>query len=371
MNINVSPLGLEAKRKAIIERTLRWWDRNRRELPWRAAPGEMPDPYRVWLAEVLLQQTTAKAAAPYFRTFVEKWPTIQDLAAASTEAVISAFAGLGYYSRARNLHACAKEIARRGGRFPEREAELNALPGVGDYTAAAIAAIAFGRQAAPVDGNIARILARLLALDQPIAQARAEIRAAAIDLAPSRRAGDFAQALMDIGATICRPRSPVCAACPLNEDCAACRSGAPEAFPRPPATRAKPWRLGAAFFARRTDGAFLARRRPPGGLLASTVELPGTAWTREGPGDEWRSALPVAARWRRLPGSVEQTFTHFALKLTMFVAPYDGAAPAGLFWVAPDALAKAGMSNLMLKAVRHALRVDPTSSWQYIRRHSL
>ena len=358
MSVTVSPAALEARRNAIVERTLRWWDRNRRELPWRAGPGETPDPYRVWLSEVLLQQTTAQAATPYFQTFLDKWPTVQDLAAASTEAVIGAFAGLGYYSRARNLHDCAKAIARRGGRFPDQEAELRALPGVGDYTAAAIAAIAFGRQAAPIDGNIARILARLLALDHPVAQAKAEIRAAAFELAPSRRAGDFAQALMDIGAAICRPRSPLCAACPLSEDCAARRSGAPQAFPRPPTGRPKPSRAGAAFFARRSDGAFLARRRPPRGLLASTVELPGTAWTNEGPGEYWRSDVPVAACWRRLPGAVEQTFTHFALRLTVFVACFDGSAPAGLFWVAPDAVAEAGLSNVMRKAVVHAMRND-------------
>lgn len=360
MNVNVSPTGLEAKRNAIVERTLRWWDRNRRELPWRAGPGKRPDPYRVWLSEVLLQQTTAQAAAPYFQAFVEKWPTVQDLASASTEAVIGAFAGLGYYARARNLHACAKEVARRGGLFPDHEAELRALPGVGDYTASAIAAIAFGRQAAPVDGNIARILARLLALDRPVALAKAEIRAAARELAPAGRAGDFAQALMDIGATICRPRSPGCAACPLGEDCAARRSGAPETFPRPQAGKHKPRRAGAVFFAHRSDGAFLARRRPPRGLLASTVELPGAAWTSDGPGEGWASDVPVPAQWRKLPGAVEQTFTHFALTLTVFAAPFDGVAPAGLFWIAPGEIRHAGMSNIMRKAVLHATGTDFT-----------
>jgi A/G-specific adenine glycosylase len=356
MNANVSPSGLEAKQNAIVERTLRWWDRARRELPWRARPGEAPDPYRVWLSEVLLQQTTVQAAAPYFLTFMERWPTVWDLAAASTEEVIGAFAGLGYYSRARNLHACAKEIARRGGRFPDREADLRALPGVGEYTAAAIAAIAFGRSTTPVDGNVARVLARLVALDRPIAEAKAEIRAAALDLAPIRRAGDFAQALMDVGATICRPRGPLCEACPLSEHCAARRSGAPEVFPRRPPGKVKPNRAGVAFFAHRTDGAFLARRRPPRGLLASTVELPGTAWTSAGPGESWRTDAPVAARWRRLPGAVEQTFTHFTLRLTVFAAPFEGAAPPGHFWVSPDAVAAAGFSNLMRKAVAHATK---------------
>ena len=331
MNANVSALGPQAKRDAIVARTLEWWDRCRRSLAWRAAPGESPDPYRVWLSEVLLQQTTAQAATPYYQAFIAKWPRVEDLAAAPVEAVISAFAGLGYYSRALNLHACAREIARRGGRFPSEEADLRALPGVGAYTAAAIAAIAFGRQAAPVDGNIARILARLLALEEPIAEARGEIASAARALAPSRRAGDFAQALMDIGATVCRPRKPDCGLCPLAEDCAARRSGAPEAYPRRAVVRPKPRREGAVFFARRADGAFLARRRPPHGLLASTVELPGTPWSSREPAAEFASSAPVPAPWRRLPGAVEQAFTHFALRLTVYAAAFEGGAPDGLF----------------------------------------
>src|SRR6202522_973586 len=195
MSANVSALASEAKRKAIVARTLAWWDRARRALAWRADPGEIPDPYRVWLSEVLLQQTTAQAATPYYQAFIARWPEIEDLALAPIEDVMSAFAGLGYYSRARNLHACAKEIARRGGTFPSEEAELRALPGIGAYTAAAVAAIAVGRQTAPVDGNIARVLARLLSVEKPIARARGEPAAVARALAPSLRAGDFAQAL--------------------------------------------------------------------------------------------------------------------------------------------------------------------------------
>jgi A/G-specific adenine glycosylase len=268
---------------------------------------------------------------------------------------MSAFAGLGYYSRARNLHACAKEIARRGGRFPSEEAELRTLPGVGAYTAAAVAAIAFGRRTAPVDGNIARILARLLALEKPIARARAELAAAAGALAPRQRAGDFAQALMDIGATLCRPRSPACHLCPLAEDCAALQAGVPEAYPRRAEAKARPRRRGAVFFARRSDGAFLARRRPPHGLLASTIELPGTPWTGENLDDGLAGAAPVDARWRQLPGDVEQVFTHFALKLTVYAAEFEGGAPDGCFWVKPDAVGSAGFSSMMRKAVAHAL----------------
>jgi len=355
MSGNVSAPAFKAKRKAIVARTLSWWDRHRRALAWRAGPGETPDPYRVWLSEVLLQQTTAQAAAPYYQAFIAKWPEVQDLAAAPLEAVMSAFAGLGYYSRARNLHACAREIARRGGRFPSEEATLRALPGIGAYTAAAIAAIAFGRQTLPVDGNIARVLARLIALEQPIARARGEIAAVARALAPAERAGDFAQALMDIGATLCRPRAPACAACPLALDCAAFRAGAPEAYPRRAERKARPSRQGAVFFARRPDGAFLARRRPPRGLLASTIELPGGPWTSKASDGGLAEAAPVCARWRRLPGEVEQVFTHFALSLTVYAAEFDGAAPDGCFWLEPEAVSAAGFSSMMRKAVEHAL----------------
>jgi A/G-specific adenine glycosylase len=355
MSANVSALASEAKRKAIVARTLAWWDRSRRSLAWRAEPGEIPDPYRVWLSEVLLQQTTAQAATPYYRAFIARWPRVEDLALAPIEDVIGTFAGLGYYSRVRNLHACAKEIARRGGTFPGGETELRALPGIGAYTAAAVAAIAFGRQTTPVDGNIARILARLLALEKPIARARDELAATARALAPSRRAGDFAQALMDIGATLCRPRNPACGLCPLAEDCAAFQAGVPEAYPCRIEAKARPRRQGVVFFARRTDGAFLARRRSPRGLLASTLELPGTLWIAEGPGEAVQGATPVDGRWRRLPGDVEQVFTHFALKLIVYATEFEGRAPANCFWLNPDAIGTAGFSSVMRKAVEHAL----------------
>ena len=355
MSVNVSARASDAKRNAVVARVLVWWDLHRRTLAWRAKPGETPDPYRVWLSEVLLQQTTAQAATPYYQAFIAKWPRIEDLASAPAEAVMSAFAGLGYYSRARNLHACAKEIARRDGRFPSEEAELRALPGVGAYTAAAIAAIAFGRPTAPVDGNIARVLARLNALEEPIAQARAELAEAARALAPSRRSGDFAQALMDIGAMLCRPRNPACGSCPLAPDCAAFLDGSPEAYPRRTEAKPRPRRQGAVFFVRRPDGAFLARRRPARGLLASTIELPGTPWTASGPDGAPAKVAPVVGRWRRLPGEVEQVFTHFALRLTVYATEFDGEAPAGCFWVAPEAIRAIGFSSMMRKAVEHAL----------------
>jgi A/G-specific adenine glycosylase len=357
MDASLDPRRAALTPRPLARRLLAWWDANRRDLPWRAAPGETPDPYRVWLSEVLLQQTTAAAAAPYYARFLERWPRVEALADASLDEVIEAFAGLGYYARACDLHACAQEIARRGGRFPTTEAALRALPGVGAYTAAAVAAIAFGEAAAAVDGNVARIMARLAALPTPWPQARAAIATATAALVPADRPGDFAQALMDLGALVCRPRNPDCAACPLSADCAAALAGEAESYPRCAAAKARPVRFGAAYFARRGDGAFLARRRPPRGLLGATLELPGPPWrtTEDGGADEER---PFVARWRRLPGEVEQVFTHFALRLTVYMAtiaamPHESG---DLFWVASREAQSAGFSSVMLKAIAHAQR---------------
>jgi A/G-specific adenine glycosylase len=358
MHDSLAPPAAPLKPQGIAPKVLAWWDVHRRDLPWRAPSGATPDPYRVWLSEVLLQQTTAAAAAPYFLKFVAQWPGLEALAAASLDEVMSAFAGLGYYSRARNLHACAREVVRRGGRFPRDEAGLRALPGVGAYTAAAVAAIAFEAKATPVDGNIARIVARLYALEAPIAQARREIGAAAAALTPAERAGDFAQALMDIGATICRPKNPDCPACPLTPACRAARAGEPEAYPRRGAAKARPTRLGTAFFARRADGAILARRRPPKGLLGSTLELPGGPWDAAERADLSPTHAPFAASWRRLPGVVEQVFTHFALRLTLYAADVGPIPPQadGAIWIRPSEMKDAGFSSVMLKAVAHARR---------------
>jgi A/G-specific adenine glycosylase len=334
---------------------LAWWDAHRRTLPWRAPAGAVPDPYRVWLSEILLQQTTAAGAAPYFLDFVARWPDVAALASAPMEAIMQAFAGLGYYSRARNLHACAQAVAAAGGRFPRDEAELRALPGIGPYTAAAIAAIAFDAPASPVDGNIARIVSRLHAFETPVASNRAAIEAAARELTPRRRPGDFAQAMMDIGATICRPRNPACAACPLQSACLAARTDSPEDFPRRAPRKAKRIRVGAAFYARRADGAFLARRRPPRGLLGSTMELPGGDWSAGDVATVGPEAAPFAARWRRLPGFLEHVFTHFTLRLVLYGARADFAVPPnGMIWTAPHEIASAGFSGLMRKAAESA-----------------
>jgi A/G-specific adenine glycosylase len=359
MDASLDPRRAALKPRPLARRLLAWWDANRRELPWRAAPGETPDPYRVWLSEILLQQTTAAAAAPYYARFLKRWPRVEALAAASLDEVIEAFAGLGYYARARNLHACAQEIARRGGRFPDTEAGLRALPGVGPYTAAAVAAIAFGEPAAAVDGNVARIIARLAALPTPWPQARAAIAAATAALVPADRPGDFAQALMDLGAMVCRPRNPDCATCPLSADCVAALAGEPESYPRRAAANARPVRFGAAYFAFRRDGAFLARRRPPKGLLGATLELPGPPWRTAEDGGASK-ARPFAARWRRLPGEVEQVFTHFALRLAVYVATIANLPEdeSDLFWVAAADAASAGFSSVMLKAIAHAQRTN-------------
>ncbi len=336
---------------------LRWWDSNRRVLPWRALPGDSASAYHVWLSEILLQQTSVAAATPYFHEFLRRWPRIEELAAARIEDVISAFAGLGYYSRARNLHACAKVIAARGGQFPRSQAELLKLPGIGAYTAAAIAAIAFGDKAAPVDGNIARILCRVFAIEAPAAKARNSIAALMLAQVPAARPGDFAQAMMDLGAMICRPRNPACADCPLQKRCKARAAGDPHTYPRKLAKAPRPMRYGAVFYACRSDGAILARRRPPSGLLGATLELPGGVWAADRKLDA-QSGQPFAAPWRALPGVVEQVFTHFALRLSVYAAKAPAAlrGPEGALWIKPDDIGGAGFSSVMRKAIAHALK---------------
>ncbi|HLH51175.1 MAG TPA: A/G-specific adenine glycosylase [Roseiarcus sp.] len=349
----------KTKRTDAASRLLAWWDIHRRALPWRAGPGETPDPYAVWLSEILLQQTTVAAATPYFLRFMTRWPRVTDLAAAPLDEVMQAFAGLGYYSRARNMHACAQEIARRGGAFPQDEADLRKLPGIGAYTGAAIAAIAFNRPAAPVDGNIARIIARLNALERPIAESRKQIAAAAAALTPPDRPGDFAQAMMDLGATICAPRRPNCRACPLTADCAAFAGGEPEAFPRKAAKPTRPLRRGVAFFLRAPDDRILMRTRPPKGLLGGTVELPGGEWSSAFNFGEALAHAPARAEWRLLPGLVGQVFTHFALELAVYAGRADSeAAPANCYWVKQSDLGGLALSGVMSKVVAHALRYE-------------
>lgn len=340
-----------------------WYDRHHRRLPWRVAPpdhavGIRADPYRVWLSEIMLQQTTVAAVKSYFEAFTLRWPTVADLAAADEEDVMKAWAGLGYYSRARNLKACAETVVRdHGGRFPQTEEGLLVLPGIGPYTAAAIAAIAFDRAATVVDGNVERVVARLFEIAEPMPGGKTEIRARAATLTPTQRPGDYAQAVMDLGATICTPRRPACALCPWTAACAARVSGSPETYPVRAAKIARPTRRGVAYVAVRADGAVLLRRRPPKGLLGGMSEPPGSPW---GPA-EIRAAdvasPPVPGRWRRLPGFVEHVFTHFRLELTVVRGDVAATtdAPEGAWWSARDALAGEALPSVFRKAIDAAL----------------
>ena len=337
---------------------LPWYDRNRRILPWRAAPSETADPYRVWLSEIMLQQTTVKAVAPYFLRFVQRWPDVRSLAAAPLQDVLKAWAGLGYYARARNLHACAQAVVQKhAGAFPADENALESLPGIGRYTAAAIAAIAFDRRAMPVDGNIERIVARLFAVEEPLPAAKPAIRALAEMLTPARRPGDFAQALMDLGATICTQR-PACALCPLSEGCEARRRGDPKIFPFKAPKRTGKLRRGAAFFALRADGKVLLRSRPTKGLLGGMTEVPTTEWSAEFDENAALAAAPFAwAKWKKLRGSVSHVFTHFPLELCVYAARLSAntQAPRGSRWVRLADLAGEALPSVMRKVVMHAL----------------
>lgn len=340
---------------------LTWYDRHRRILPWRALAGETPDPYRVWLSEVMLQQTTIAAVKPYFLKFLARFPTVDALAAAPEESVMSAWAGLGYYSRARNLHACAKAVAASGA-FPETLEGLRKLPGIGAYTAGAIAAIAFGRPEAAVDGNVERVMTRLFAIETLLPGARPEIRRVTQDLVPSDRPGDFAQAVMDLGATICTPKRPACALCPWMAPCRARDLGLQETFPRKLKALKGTLRRGAAFVAIRAgDEAVLLRTRPPEGLLGAMAEPPMSPWE---PGYDPAQALldaPLDARWKRLPGLVRHTFTHFPLELTVFSArvSLSTTPPAGMRFTPRRDLDDEPLPGVMKKVLAHAFDPKP------------
>lgn len=336
------------------EALLEWYDAHRRDLPWRAKPGERADPYRVWLSEIMLQQTTVRAVGPYFARFLERFPDIEALASAPSEEVMKAWAGLGYYSRARNLHKAAQTVSSAsGGRFPDTEEGLRELPGVGPYTAAAIAAIAFDRPSAPVDGNIERVIARLHAIETPLPAAKTEIKARAADLVPAGRPGDFAQAMMDLGAMVCTPKSPACALCPWADVCRARALGIAEDLPVKPPKAEKPKRRGVAFVAVREDGAVLTRQRPPRGLLGGMTEVPGSDWI-EGVATS-DATPPLAADWKDLPGVVRHVFTHFALELDVRRADVDSAiAPLGHAWIGRADLADAAFPTVMRKVLGHA-----------------
>ncbi len=353
-----------ARKKAVPDphALLAWYDRHRRVLPWRARRGERADPYNVWLSEIMLQQTTVKAVAPYYARFLGRWPTAEALAAASLDDVLRGWAGLGYYARARNLHACARQVvARHGGVFPRDLEGLRALPGIGEYTAAAIAAIAFDVAAVPVDGNVERVVARLFAVEETLPAAKPDIKQLAASLLPANRSGDFAQALMDLGATICSPKRPACSLCPWSDACAARMRGDQETFPRKAPKREGRLRRGAAFVALRADGRMLLRRRPEKGLLGGMSEVPGSEWAHDFDIKKALAAAPSFRRqpkWQKLPGAVDHVFTHFPLRLTVFLAhfPRPTTAPAGMRWERIANLPGEALPNVMRKVIAHALK---------------
>ncbi len=344
---------MDASADTISDKLLGWYDRQARALPWRSPPGTPPpEPYRVWLSEVMLQQTTVAAVGPYFAKFLARWPTVSDLAAADDAEVMAAWAGLGYYARARNLLACARAVAARGGAFPVTEAELRELPGLGAYTAAAVAAIAFGEQSTVVDANVERVVARLFAIDEPLPAARKAIRARAEQLTPAGRPGDFAQAMMDLGATVCTSRNPRCLLCPLAEHCAGRREGA-ERFPVKPPKAVKPQRKGRAFWIERHGSIWLVRR-PGTGMLGGMRALPDDGWSARGDGT---SEGPLEGQWTT-GGVVRHGFTHFDLDLQLMLYSGDDldrlAKESGEWWPL-DRIEEAGLPTLFAKAARLAL----------------
>ena len=353
-----------AARPALL---LDWYDRHRRRLPWRPLAGERADPYAVWLSEIMLQQTGVKTVGPYFEKFMTRWPDVSALGRASLDDVLRMWAGLGYYSRARNLHACAVAVLRdHGGVFPDTEEGLRALPGIGPYTAAAIAAIAFDRRTMPVDGNIERVVSRLYAVEEPLPQAKPLIQQlAATLLGPSRagdvksRAGDSAQALMDLGSSICTPKKPACALCPLNDGCVARVRGDQEIFPHKAPKKSGELRCGAAFVVTR-GGELLVRTRPEKGLLGGMTEVPNSSWLAA---QADKAALQQApelkgvTRWHRKTGVVTHVFTHFPLQLVIYTAnvPVRTRAPEGMRWVPIATLGDEALPNVMRKAIAHGL----------------
>jgi A/G-specific adenine glycosylase len=344
---------------------LAWYDRHARILPWRVRAPHRADPYRVWLSEIMLQQTTVAAVGPYFAAFTSRWPTLEALAGAPLDDILSAWAGLGYYARARNLHRCAQVVVERhGGRFPDSEEELRELPGIGAYTAAAIMAIAFDKPATAVDGNVERVMARLFAIGDALPGAKPKLRAAAASLAPVRRSGDYAQAVMDLGATVCTPRSPRCVICPWSARCTARRRADPEAFPVRAPKKQRPRRCGIAFLLLRDDGAVWLRRRAERGLLGGMLEVPSTPWEASLPdAAAARELAPISRPWRATPGKVVHVFTHFELELDVWVAASDNevlnAGPEtnnhGV-WIEPAKLGGAAIPAVMRKVLEHGMR---------------
>jgi len=336
---------------------LAWYDRQHRKLPWRAPPGQLADPYCVWLSEIMLQQTVVKTVIPYYHYFLEQWPEVADLATADLDQVLHAWQGLGYYARARNLHKCAQVVAAEySGAFPDTEAGLLKLPGIGPYTAAAVAAIAFGRKASPVDGNIERVVSRLFAVQEPLPGVKPKLRQLAATLTPDSRAGDHAQALMDLGATVCLPRAPLCERCPLTKNCEGRKKGLAADLPKRAKKVPRPTRYGVAFCLYDDQGRLLFRRRPEKGLLGGMMEVPSTPWReRQWPSGETAAHAPLDTEWRSIPGTVVHVFTHFRLELEVQTGTGARTAGKGEVWQRVEDLGELALPTVIKKVLRHAL----------------
>jgi A/G-specific adenine glycosylase len=354
--VTIMPPAAKTKRPDLSARLLAWYDIHRRVLPWRAPKGKSADPYRVWLSEIMLQQTTVQAVAGYYRKFLSLWPDVKALASAKQEDVLAAWAGLGYYARARNLHAAAKVVARdMGGKFPTTAAGLRVLPGVGSYTAGAIAAIAYDEKQAAMDANAERVIARLYSIQTPMPKAKAELHVLGHALVPER-AGDFVQALMDLGSAICTPKRPDCRNCPWQADCKARKLGIQEALPVKAPKIARPMKRGAAFVAQDRHGAVLLVKRPDKGLLASMLEPPLGPWGMDFPSKAAAlKQVPFDADWKKRPGVVRHGFTHFELEIEVYFAEVAKRPKTPGRWVARGELSNVALPTVMRKIVEHGL----------------
>jgi len=349
--------------KPTAPRLLDWYDRHRRHLPWRFAPGEKANPYWVWLSEIMLQQTTVITVGPYFNNFITKWPTVEGLAASPLDDILTNWAGLGYYARARNLHKCAAIIAADyNGTFPDSMTELLKLPGIGPYTAAAISAIAFQKPEPVMDGNVERVISRLFRFEGQLPNDKPKFYELTTRQTPAQRAGDYAQAMMDLGATICTPKKPKCTICPLNTLCKG--QDIADSLPRKAPKVAKPTRRGTAFLITNDHGQILLRRRPEKGLLGKMTEIPGTDWST---GDKLsiegilKSSPIELDHWREAPGHVRHTFTHFHLELAILTANITSrVAIKDCYWQFIDKLDKEALPTLMQKAIKHGLQAKYT-----------
>ncbi len=352
------PAKTRSKPKSPSDRLLAWYDVHRRVLPWRARKGETADPYRVWLSEIMLQQTTVAAVGPYYRKFLDRWPTVKGLAKAPLDDVLAAWAGLGYYARARNLHRAAQVVASEmGGVFPATADGLRKLPGIGAYTAGAIAAIAFDEPEAAMDANAERVIARHFAVREAIPKAKVAIRAHGQSLVPQKRAGDFAQALMDLGSAICTPRAPACKNCPWADDCRGFALGIAETLPVKAPQRERPLKRGAAFVVTRADGSVLLVKRPEKGLLGAMMQPPLGPWTETFPSTKEASLqAPFPAAWKKRAGIVRHGFTHFELEIEVYVGDANARSrPIEGNWVARDHLASTALPTVMRKILEHGL----------------